>query len=117
LTFLYPGRLTVPVMRIEVLTVSGCPHRPLALTRLRDALDVAELDTIVVERVVDDPVEAAAVGMAGSPTILVEGRDLFGADPLEPSISCRLYRSARGVEGAPTVDALVDALTHGRAGS
>jgi hypothetical protein len=55
--------------------------------------------------------------MAGSPTILVEGRDLFGADPLEPSISCRLYRSARGVEGAPTVDALVDALTHGRAGS
>jgi hypothetical protein len=104
-------------MRIDVFTVSGCPHRLLAMTRLREAIDHSGVDAAVVERVIDDPGIAATVGMAGSPTILVEGRDLFGSAGSEPSISCRLYRSDSGVDGAPSVTALIDALTSGAAAS
>jgi hypothetical protein len=49
--------------------------------------------------------------MIGSPTILVDGADLFAVEPAEPSVSCRLYPSKEGVDGVPTVDALIDALT------
>lgn len=98
-------------MRIDVLTVTGCPLRALAMARVREALDRSGLDAAIVERVIDDPAIAAAVGMAGSPTILVDGRDLFDSAAAQPSISCRLYRSDTGDEGAPTVRALIDALT------
>jgi hypothetical protein len=98
-------------MRIDVLTVSGCPHRWPAVTRLREAIHRSGVDAVVVERLIDDADLAAAVGMTGSPTILVDGRDLFDSTALEPSISCRLYRTDAGVEGAPSVNSLIDALT------
>ena len=98
-------------MKIDVLTVSGCPHRPLAVTRLLDAIERSGVEASVVERVIDDPEVAATLGMAGSPTILVDGRDPFGSGAAAPSVSCRLYRSETGVEGAPSLNALIEALT------
>jgi predicted DsbA family dithiol-disulfide isomerase len=99
-------------MNIEVLTVPGCPHRAEAVARLRVAVTVARTEGAVVsERVIADQAQAAAAGMNGSPTILIDGVDRFAARPAEPSVSCRLYPSHAGIEGAPSVDALVDALT------
>lgn len=98
-------------MEIEVLTVADCPHRVRTLDRLRDALaHVGRTDVAITEREVGDATEASRLGMHGSPTILVDGRDLFGDFRTEASLSCRLYRSDAGVDGAPSVDALVDAL-------
>jgi hypothetical protein len=98
-------------MRIDVLTVSGCPHWVLAMTRIQEAIDRSGVDAIVAERIIDDATKAATMGMAGSPTILVDGRDPFGAAGLESSISCRLYRAGAGVDGAPSVNSLIGALT------
>ena len=81
------------------------------MTRVREAIQRSGVDAVVVERLIDDAEVAAAAGMAGSPTILVDGRDLFGSAALEPSISCRLYRAQTSVEGAPSVNSLIDALT------
>jgi predicted DsbA family dithiol-disulfide isomerase len=107
-----PITLTVTSMYIEVLTVPDCPHRAEAVARLRIALAVARTEGAVVsERVILDHAQAAAAGMNGSPTILIDGVDRFAADSGGPSVSCRLYPSEAGIEGAPTVDALVDALT------
>jgi len=98
-------------VEIEVLTVADCPHRVRALDWVRDALArVGRPDVAITERQVGDATEAARLGMHESPTILVDGRDLFGDHGAEPSLSCRFYRSAAGVDGAPSVDALVDAL-------
>ncbi len=48
--------------------------------------------------------QADAVGFRGSPTILVDGADPF-ADPDAPTgLACRIYRTAAGVEPAPTVE-------------
>jgi alkylmercury lyase len=99
-------------MNIEVLTVPDCPHRAEAVARLRIAVAVARTKGAVVsERVIANRAQAAAAGMNGSPTILIDGVDRFAAGPGEPSVSCRLYPSEAGIEGAPTVHALVDALT------
>ncbi len=94
-----------------MLTVSDCPHRAEAIAGVREALDATgHVGVAVTERVVATVEEAAAAGMHGSPTILVDGGDLFSSGLEGPSLSCRLYRSTAGVAGAPAVAALIDAL-------
>jgi hypothetical protein len=98
-------------MRIEVVVVPGCPHRTTAVAHVREALRaLGRSDVVVSERVVEDAAAACAAGMRGSPTILVDGRDPFANEAGEPSLSCRLYRSADGVAGAPSVAELVSVL-------
>lgn len=45
----------------------------------------------------------------GSPTILVDRRDVAGASPSSGS-TCRVYEHAHGLRGAPSVEAIVSAL-------
>lgn len=94
-----------------MLTVPECPHRAEAIARVRDAVTATgRRGAVVTERVIATVEGAAAAGMRGSPTILIDGHDPFASGPDGPSVSCRLYRSAAGVEGAPPLGALVDAL-------
>jgi len=45
---------------------------------------------------------AERIGFRGSPTILVDGRDPF-ATGIEPiGMSCRVFRTEQGAQGAPT---------------
>ena len=97
-------------MRIEVVAVRDCPHRGAAVSNVREALRaIGRSDVAVIEHEVDDVAAARVLGMRGSPTILIDGRDPFAADE-EPSLSCRLYRSVDGVAGAPSVGQLVEVL-------
>jgi len=58
---------------------------------------------------VDDD-DAAALKFRGSPTILIDGRDPFPADTTQVGLACRLYPTATGAQGAPTVDELAEVL-------
>ncbi len=46
----------------------------------------------------------------GSPTVLVDGQDPFPGDAAPAGLSCRVYRTASGVSGAPTIEQLVEVL-------
>lgn len=99
-------------VRIEVLTVNDCPHRETVLHRIREALrQVGADDRVVTERVVEDLAAATASGMHGSPTVLIDGRDPFVRAGVEPSLSCRVFPTATGFDGAPSVDELVAVLS------
>jgi hypothetical protein len=95
-------------MIIELLHVPDCPHRAPARRNLDAALAETGVAATVTERQVADADEAARVGLHGSPTVLVDGRDPFGGEGA--SLACRLYRDDIGVHGAPTVAQLVAAL-------
>lgn len=97
-------------MRVEILHVAGCPNLMVARARLHEALGAAALDAPVEEVEVATPDDAERLGMHGSPTILIDGRDPFATGEAA-SIACRLYRTVTGVEGAPTVDELVGVLS------
>jgi len=104
-------------MDVTVLTVSRCPNAALLDERLAAA--VVGLEGVrVVRRIVHDEREAAALGMRGSPTLLIGGADPFAAPGQPASLSCRLYRQADGsLAGAPPADALRRALVSaGQAG-
>jgi hypothetical protein len=99
-------------LQIELLVVSDCPNRLSALDRLRAALDTLGGPPVTVtERTIDDPADAQAAGMHGSPTIRVNGQDPFAGPDAMPSVSCRLYPSNHGLDGAPSVDKFVAALS------
>lgn len=92
-------------MKIEILHVPDCPNLPLLDQRLHKAL--AGRPAVVTHRLVADVDTAARTGMTGSPTLLLDGKDPYAREGLEPSLSCRLYPQEDGhIEGAPSVDAL-----------
>jgi hypothetical protein len=101
----------VTVVRIELLHVPDCPNLVRVRTRVSEALDQAGVTASVEEVAIDTPEAAEGAGMHGSPTVLVEGRDPFPAGTTETSLSCRLYRTADGFDGAPTVAELIEAIS------
>lgn len=96
-------------MQIEILYVRECPNLPMARKRVQEALAEAGLNAPVREVEVATEDDARRLGMRGSPTILLNGSDLFAGEEAA-SVSCRLYRSEAGLEGAPTVPQLAAAL-------
>jgi predicted DsbA family dithiol-disulfide isomerase len=97
-------------MELTVLAVPDCPNAPVLERRLAEAL-AGRSGVTVARRVIADVAEAARWGMRGSPTLLVNGCDLFAAPGGAPAVACRLYRSQDGrLEGAPAVEALRQAL-------
>ena len=91
--------------RIELLWWEGCPSTPAALAELRAAVEERGIDpAAVVTREIASDGEAAAEGFVGSPTIRVDGEDLFPPGGDEPiGLSCRVYRLADG-RISPTPD-------------
>lgn len=98
--------------RITVQYLRSCPNATLALERLGAAL--RQLDgppPKVATEEIADPAGATERAFGGSPTILLDGIDPF-ASPQGPSgFACRTYRTEIGVEGAPSVDQLLRALS------
>ncbi|SRR5712691_12821835 len=97
-------------MELTVLTVPDCPNAAAFEERLSAALTDYP-DAVVRRRQVADEQEAAETGMAGSPTLLINGADPFAAPGRGPGLSCRLYQDAAGrLVGAPSVEDLRRAL-------
>ena len=108
---------------IELVYDADCPNAELARQRLREALSVAGHPPEWVEWERSAPECPAHATKYGSPTILVDGADVAGADMAGGSRtadaqSCRVYASASGLDGAPSVDviaaALAGAAVHGQ---
>lgn len=98
-------------MDVEVRFVEGCPSLPVTRQRLRNALDAVGCAGVDIRvRQVRTDAEAAALEFTGSPTILVDGNDLFGHADAVVGLSCRLYRSAHGITGSPSIEQLTAAL-------
>jgi len=98
-------------MKLEVLHVPDCPNLSPMLERLAQVTDLP-----VATRVIDSDAEAAKFGMAGSPTLLIDGVDPFTSpDRCEWGVSCRLYRDENGrIVSAPSVEQLRDAISAAR---
>ena len=93
-----------------MLTVPDCPNAPVLDERLA-AILAATRGVSVTRRVITNERDAAAAGMRGSPTLLVDGVDPFADTATPTSMSCRIYRDGGGPSaGAPSTAALRDAL-------
>jgi hypothetical protein len=87
-------------MRIELLVVPDCPHEGGAGALLRGALDDIGLGSQSFEMVVvESPAMAEQMHFLGSPTYMVEGRDLFDESGRPAALACRIYPGGQPLPG------------------
>ncbi|PZU31335.1 MAG: hypothetical protein DI577_05620 [Microbacterium sp.] len=97
-------------MKVELLHIVDCPNTAIAEANARAALDALGLGGVPVELVtIRTEAEAASTQFGGSPTILLDGVDLFPTAPVR-SLACRVYATGSGYAGAPTQEQIEAAL-------
>jgi hypothetical protein len=98
-------------VRVEILAREDCPNRGMAITVVERVVDEIGVPAdIEVVELVDDS-EAEELRILGSPTVLVDGRDV-DPEPMHEGYSAedRLYRTRRGPSGWPEAEWIRDAL-------
>ncbi len=95
-------------VKVEVLHVPDCPNLAPMVERLRQVTDLP-----VTTRQIRTDAEAAAAGMTGSPTLLINGADPFRTSSgCDCAVACRIYRDEHGqAVPVPSIAQLRDALT------
>lgn len=94
---------------VTLLYFDGCPSWRNADQHLQTLAD--ELGFELRYQKVDTPEAAEQWSFRGSPTILVDGRDVFAQGDEPVGLSCRVYMTPQGPSGVPTLDQLRDAIT------
>ena len=98
-------------MKFEILYFDGCPTYRTAENNLKEVLAQEGIEAEIELVAVNTDEEASRLSFPGSPTIRVEGRDLF---PVEGrgagGLSCRTYAAPEGSKGSPTAQMLRAAL-------
>jgi hypothetical protein len=98
---------------VELLWWDGCPSTERALTELRAVLDDLGLAGTEIRRTqITTDEDARSASFVGSPTILVDGRDVVPPPDGEPAaLNCRIYQRRDGrISPTPDPDDLRDAL-------
>src|SRR5574341_657306 len=93
-------------MRIDLLRFEGCPSWEGALENLRQVVGDAPITMIDITTWE----QAQAERFCGSPTIRVDGADLFPAEEAIYGLACRVYETPNGASGTPTAEMIRAAL-------
>lgn len=97
--------------KVELIYDADCPNAEAARSQLRLALARAGKAPEWDEWERSDPAAPSHVRRYGSPTILVDGRDIAGQAAAEGADCCRLYQSeSGGLQGFPSAESIAAAL-------
>ena len=94
-------------MRVELLYFNGCPTDQAAKEALQEVLGREGVEAEVELVAVNTDWEAQRLRFPGSPTIRVDGEDLFPVpERAEYALGCRMYATPEGLKGSPTAEML-----------
>ena len=97
--------------RVELIYDTDCPNVQHARKAMLDGFSEAGLQSSWMEWDRKSPESPAYVRAYGSPTILVDGRDVAGVGPSNGDSSCRLYRNGSSTfDGAPSAEKITEAF-------
>jgi hypothetical protein len=100
--------------KVEILYFDGCPSYEEAEEAVRRILAEEGPEAEVELVAVNTDEEAERLRFPGSPTIRVDGHDLFPSGTRERGhwrLGCRVYATPEGLKGSPTERMIRDALT------
>ena len=99
-------------MTVELLWWEGCPSHPETLADLERILSEEGIGAELRRVEIESDEQARREHFPGSPTIRVDGEDIFPAEEGEPySLTCRIYRLRDGrVSPTPDAEDLREAL-------
>jgi hypothetical protein len=91
------------IVEITIQYFDGCPHWKLADQRVQAVLRRLDRpDVKLAHQLINTPEAAERERFRGSPTILIDGRDPFASKDQPFGLSCRVYETEDGAQGAPT---------------
>ncbi len=94
--------------RVELIYFQGCPHVDAARSAIREALSEMNMTLEWAEWDREDDSTPPALKRHGSPTVLVDGRDV---EPTQNDGNCcRIYAGGDGMQSAPSVESIRSAL-------
>jgi hypothetical protein len=92
-------------MEITLQYFDGCPNWKIADERL-NVLAGERPGISVSHQMIDTVEEAERVGFHGSPSILINGIDVFADATAPVGLACRRYMTEDGPAGSPTLEQL-----------
>src|ERR671911_1096228 len=106
-------------MKVEILYFNGCPTYETATKTLRAVLTEEGVEAEIELVAINSDEEAQRLRFPGSPTVRVDGRDLFHVPEHEDwRLGCRVYATPEGLRSSPSAEMLKEALkTKGAAGA
>jgi hypothetical protein len=98
-------------MQVALLYFAGCPSYETAEKTLKEVLATEGIEAEVKLVAVNSDEEASRLRFPGSPTLRIDGRDLFPIAEQEAwRLGCRVYTTPEGLRGSPTVEMLRESL-------
>lgn len=88
-----------------MLYFEDCPNWKAVDERLT-LLATERPDITVTHQLIETPEQAVSGGFLGSPSIQVDGIDVFTEPGARVGLTCRLYPTPDGYQGAPTLEQL-----------
>jgi len=99
-------------MKIELLYFDGCPSWKNGLKDLQSALKEEGLNAPIDMIEVKDNEQANRLKFLGSPSLRVDGQELWPEEREIYALSCRVYPSPEGIKGWPTITMIRQKLHH-----
>ena len=97
--------------QVELIYDADCPNVEAARVQLRQALGSTGHPPEWVEWNRSDPESPSYARQFGSPTMLIDGRDVAGVPPADEANCCRVYQDGSGqFHGVPSVETIARAL-------
>lgn len=97
-------------MKIDLLYFSGCPSWKLAYEFLNEIISEKQLAINVDCKLINSNEEAELNYFPGSPTIRVNGNDLFPIEQSDYRLRCRIYITPDGFVGSPSKEMIEERL-------
>jgi hypothetical protein len=97
-------------MEIDLFYFEDCPAWQETLANLEAALKAEGLLADIHPQRVEDDAAAARFKFLGSPSLRVDGVDLWPEERRRYTLNCRVYPTPHGLRGAPTVEMLREQL-------
>jgi hypothetical protein len=100
-------------MRVTLQYFGGCPNWKIAESRVKAIIEEGGLDADLEYQLIETPEAAEELQFAGSPTLLIDGRDPFATGRTPIGLACRTYITETGPAESPSVAQLREALGAG----
>ena len=97
-------------MEITIQYFDDCPNWKDVDRDLRTLLSKSGRDAELRLKRIESHDDAIRLGFRGSPTVLIDGHDPFADSSAPIGLSCRIYRTATGLGGTPSLSQLREML-------
>jgi hypothetical protein len=98
------------MQNIQFLYIEGCPNSDIAWSNLSIALKTLGIDTIPGKILIEDDLLADHYSFQGSPSIKINGVDLWASNQTEFHMGCRVYPTTEGFKGYPSIPMLIQQI-------